>query len=586
MRRNEAGPTRPFTRAMGRDDNRPMIVARCYGDEPRQIDVSDADFDSDPDHWWLERFAYIEAWLYGPDGEWWSARCTESPEAFWAWAGDIARGVHGVRSKGRRVLLVFVDANRELAMLGSPEHYAFTLPEATCGHEPSIGVNRPSHSPSTFSARLDGSEWHGGFDVHQIGNWHPDGPNANEMDVEDAAAWIVAWRQWVRRHDLGPMLMPTLARQAKRSFRRHLAMHNLNGPHSHPGDCDMHRFEHEVKERQGPRRDVLAGRYERLYYLDFTAHYLSIMATKRLPKEPVAHYPDGCPVGMAAAVAEKMCLLAKVRIGDGVRWVTTPDFDADATDEVLEMATYAVGSGSGFASWAKAMFKLRETAPSDLRLTMKGLANSLWGALGQRNWTCHLREHRPSHLEGMTGPFHARTHRSVGKALTRLDVPGAERPRSEHPSHPIGAEAEAWCIDADGNYYERHSGEWAYDRFYAFGAHMLAYGRHKIDELAYHPACRPVYIHTDSVWSLTPVPDTARLPRAGQIGGIDSQIVRNVTIHPDGTRLVDDVLDAAGAGQRRDGHLFYESFENEKERREHLGDAPGALYRELLPEIS
>ena len=34
----------------------------------------------------------------------------------------MTRGVHGGRSKGRRVLLAFVDANRGLAMLGPPEH--------------------------------------------------------------------------------------------------------------------------------------------------------------------------------------------------------------------------------------------------------------------------------------------------------------------------------------------------------------------------------------------------------------------------------------------------------------------------------
>ena len=540
-----------FARAPGNDDKRPILVARCYGHEPESIDGVLLGY--------VEQFAYVEAWALTPEGEIDSGICTEEPEQFWHWASGYARGrsTKASKRKGRAVLLILVDANRELAMLGKPDHYQWRAGKSgPCGHTTDrLALNRPPDAPGMFLGKLEGTEWHGSFDVRQLGNWHAEGNYSEALSIDSAVTWVQSYRRMLTEHGLGPKLEGTLASQAKRSFRRHLAEHRIDGIRAHR-NAELHAFEHGVMAHQSPLRFHRAGFYGVLYHLDFTAHYVSIMATERLPREAVNYWPEGCPVEqIEGTIRAGKCVLARVRMENGEHWITTPDFDAERTIEVMQAASYAAGERSGLASWAQRIFEVRQrvsaTDPT-LARSVKGIGNGLWGALAQRNWHCEPQDQRPAHLAQFEGPV----------------------------SCKVDNYGRAWCIDAEGTYYERKPQALARDRYFALGAHMIAHGRAKTEQLA--EQVELVYAHTDSVWSLDPVVGTTAFPHGNQIGGLGVERVRNVEFGEDGSRIIDGVLDAAAGGApKRDGR-FYDDFENDEGRRAYLSPGThGALFRRL-----
>ena len=443
------------------------------------------------------------------------ARSFRRPAEFWRWLEQYPS-----------VLLVAVGADRELAMVGhEPPGDGWELRYPPLHNDP----NRP---------RFYWAEWrrknrkHCHVDIMQLGNLHHEGVYAAELSLVDAVAWMRDWVWLVRANELGPKIEWTLARQALQSYRREadqhsrrLRWHNCRG---------LHRFEREVYNVQSPVRIAPEdGKYEEVYHLDFVAHYVSILAQEPMPQECLAWLPEGHPADQLHSCTH-LLFLADVTLRDGTRrLVVTPQVERTDVVEVHRAAYYR--PGTMLQPWARRMFALRESAPEHVRKSVKGLAVSLWGRLCQRNHGFALdpaHEYQPGE-EALYGLGNIPNH----------DTGGMER---------YTAEGERWVADPDA---------WRRERFPALGAHVLAHGRLLMEGLM--SGVEPLYCHTDSIWSLAPVPWVSEGGLWGigaDLGQVTQEVVRNVEWR-DGVRYVGGEIDAQ-PGVARVGSRFYHPYDD------------------------
>ena len=477
-----------------------------------------------------------------------------TPASFWAAARKARKGPGAV-------LLVLGDPHRDLALLGLPDGAEWKarvkqqpLPPDhwQWGYGPPPPCECAGMVASSYSARFEGSPAfigrirHGyrSYDVRGLGNWHPDTHAAHLVPFEEAYPWVLGYRQYLDRHDLGPTMMPTVGAQAMRSFRRHAAGRRDSGeakqwPLGEHDDAPLHAMELAAFERQGPKRHHPgdAGPFDAVHYLDFTAHYVSIMATERLPSEPNFVTEGRDHRYLDYLHDNPTCLfMAEVVTHDGERKMMLGPEWPDARDAVAEIgpiATYR--HNDHLASWARRMFTVRnvdrEWAPMSKRIGV-----SLWGYLCRKTYkTTEVRDAGHDY-SGVDTDLHGVGRMWLPDNRTALEIDGDGRQ----------------CItEIRGQNRGRHL---------ALGAFMLYYGRRKLDELIARVGEENLLeSHTDSMWTTVPVPGVGELsrPLLGQenwLGGITQEVVRDVEWR-NGYRYVAGVQDTY-AGQRLFGRRW------------------------------
>lgn len=445
-------------------------------------------------------------------------RAFRSAEACWAW---IERGWESV-------LMVVMHADRELAMIGSH-------PLGNGWERIREPIHNDKRRPKTYLA-----EWRRKtgwkcrlIDIIQLANLHDEGIYAAELSLADGAKWLANWMRLIRENDLGPRIEWTLARQSLLSYRRMVGDEERR-PRWHKCE-ELHRFEREVYKAQSPiRMEAVDGQYERLHKMDFTAFYISIMAHEELPQECVGWFPEEYPVRWMTDALHygKLQVLAEIEDHDGeVRLVTT--FGLPWLHQVAKVHRVAFyRPGAMLQPWARKMYRLRETCPRNIKPSVKGMAVALWGRLAQRNYRF---EHDPD-WQYQPGDEYLYGHgEMIDKETGEIEF--------------FDVDGKRWTCDPDG---------WVAERFPALGAHVLARGRLEMER--WMALVEPVYCHTDSIWSLKPVPGTNALKKG--LGGVTQEIVRDVEFRG-GVRHVGGVVDAA-PGVARVGSRWYHPYDDEE----------------------
>lgn len=443
-------------------------------------------------------------------------RAFRSAEACWAWIE------HGWKS----VLMVVMHADRDLAMIG---------------HHP-LGDNwehiRQEIHNDPRRPRIYLSEWRrktGGkcrlIDIIQLANLHDEGIYAAELPLRDGVKWLSNWIRLIRENDLGPRIEWTLARQSLLSYRR-MAWDQERRLRWHK-DEELHRFEREVYKAQSPvRMEPADGHHERIHKMDFTAFYISIMAHEELPQECVGWFDEYPVKDFVRFVENGLQVLAEIERWDGeVTLCTTYGVPNEySIAKVHRVAFYR--PGEMLQPWARKMYRLRETCPKNIKPSVKGMAVALWGRLAQRNY----RFEHDADWEYQPGDEYL-----YGRGEM------VDKETGEIEFFDMGGKR--WVCDPDG---------WVAERFPALGAHVMARGRLEMER--WMALVEPVYCHTDSIWSLTPVPGTNALRKG--LGGVTQEILRDVEFRG-GVRYVGDVLDAA-PGVARVGSRYYHPYDDEE----------------------
>ena len=596
-------------------DPRPIIVVRTYVRDEVEIELDHPEpiVDGEQLAVTVGEFGGYTAWLIERDGEIADHSAGDSPEQFWAWATAHIKGassrpqpirkgrspMHGrwrtwtpaawqkrtdmaaagtLGGRGRIALLVCVDANRDLQQLGCPDGFAMVpQPPPACGHaavEQPLALNRPAGNGALFIGRLRGSDYRGHFDVRQVGNWHTDRMAAGQMSGADATAFMCAWRLLLLDQGWGRMA-DTRPAQGLRSLRVFLRDNDLDGPRSHTND-DVHAFEWELYKNQRIIRWSDPGGYGPgdLWHYDFTGHYNWVYATCPLPKEPLFWWKDGVPTELVVRQIERGRLVGvQYRGHDGdEHWVCTPDFDAEAVDEVLRCVVYKTSPTSGIAAWARAMFELRARVMADdpvLAKSVKAAINSLWGKFAQTGRRCVPvpPEQVPiAHQRYLLG-----------------DEPVVRPPRTDD----LHGWRRGFCVSgkqSDGTRQYHHRPPWMgpRDRHFGFAAHVLAYASNRTDEL-WAAANGVVQAHTDGLWC-TERMDPERLAEfagAAELGGVTETFHRDVEIAHDGSRWIAGECDAQTGGRAREPEHIYLDFAHATANRALLDragiDGPGAV---------
>ena len=440
-----------------------------------------------------------------------------SSAAFWSW----------VQGRGRSVLVVLGHADRDFAMIGPPPHHDLIRP--MLAHQ--------SNAPKLFFAqygrmpRPDGKGYGHRMDVMQIGNLHHEGIYCHELSFHDMYEWMTAWLKMLDDADV-PRMEWTIARQSLRSLRRHSHEEPVTRRLWWHDYRELHQFECAAKAAQSPVRLCENGVYSKLYQLDFVAHYLSVLAAHPMPCEYRGCASNARKWRVREFLDGGGAILAEVDLRDGSRSIlTTPDFLARYDEIASVQRVIFYRTTTMLQGWAHKAFSLRQSAPDVIRPSVKALGVSLWGRLGQQNWDWQVdddHEYQPGE-EILYG---------AGDIVDR-----ATGVRERY--------------DAEGNKEVSDPAAWRPERFPALSAHVLAYGRLALEELM--ATVEPIYCHTDSVWSLVPVPDTYRFPKGEQLGGVKQTIHRDVEFR-DGVRIISGITDAA-PGQGRPGTRTYFPFD-------------------------
>ena len=485
--------TYPMKARKGRTDGRAVLVAQCH--------AKPADFKA-------EALDYIEAANIA-DGE---VHRFDDPAEFWRWVW-----------RHRSILLVLGDADRDMALAGGP------------GHEPKRRPFRPQ--PRLYMADYRGSSKNYGLTVVAASNWHPEGIYATEKHFGDLVTFVRDYVDLVRNNDLGPRLYPTLGGQALHSYRRQIGNEG-GGRLRHHGYKALHRFEYRVKSSIAPIRISPEGEYRRyktLFYADFRAFYLTILAQEPMPAYPYAYWPEGMSLNEYHWHRDCGSLfLAHATIDGQPMYVATPQLDAaDSIEAIHEAAAYRVDTS--LSRWAERMFNLRESTTGDMRRVAKALGVALWGRLCQQSFTWREPEQQPDYQPGDERLYGAGEIYN-GEIMERFTAGG----RYEY-CDPAALERE---------------------RFHAVGAHVLACGRMKMAELmkGFDPS-QIVYAHTDSLW--TTVPHKRGHTVSNRLGSMDLAVKHDIEFIG-GLRLVDGVLEAA-PGVGRVGTRRYHPHESTPE---------------------
>ena len=426
------------------------------------------------------------------------------PHEFWRWA-----------IRGGSTLLVLGCADRDMALLGEPP-----------GWELQWRIHCPSSAPSLYRStyRRKGRR----LEVIHVGNWHPEGRWCGDLSFAQVVDFTRAYVNMVRSEDLGKLEW-TLARQARNSLQRY-----LNRTHErlfYHNDPVLHRYEWEHKKAQSPVRiNAKEGRYDRLYETDFTAFYLHVMASKPMPKEIVGWWPEGTTVERLRHIMERFLVLADVTTTSGQRCLwATPQVRLQDVAKLHRLAVYR--PTFLLSGWAMKMFDLRERQDDPaVRIAVKGLGVRLWGWLSRDNRSAVLDEtYRPGDETAEPGD----SWEEPEGHITRIDWRG-NKMRSE-----------PWALQ------QRN--------FQALGAHVLAYGRQRMEDLI-HSAGEEnvVYAHTDSVWTTTGVPSTGSFGDA--ILGQTTVTAHRKVEFKDGMRIIAGDV-AAHPGMARPGRRRYFPFD-------------------------
>lgn len=489
--------TYPLTARQGKADRREIVVVKAYGVEERYRSTIHTTTLSQA----------VSVRLSDIEVQW-----HETPQEFWS-----------SLSRYRSVLLIPISADRELAMLGhEPSGEGWKLLYDPIHNDP----NRPRFYWAEWR-RKQGVCRH--IDIMQLANLHPEGVYASEVSLPDAVKWVNDWVTLLRNHDLGPKVEWTLARQALLSYRREADQHSRRLRwHT---DTKLHRFEREVYNVQSPVRIAAEdGHFEKVYHLDFVAHYVSILATNPMPQECLSWLPEGCePYVLEDALHRGIMALADITDAEGERHLLTTSGLLRTPASVVHRAAF-YRPGLMLQAWAEKMYQLRSEAPAHIRPAVKGMAVSLWGRLAQRNHGFALDpdwEYQPGE-EALYGQGNVLNH----------DTGALER------------------FTHDGQRYVADPDAWRRERFPALGAHVLALGREALERLL--AEVEPLYCHTDSIWSLRGVPATLGL--GSGLGGIKIEIVRDVEWR-DGVRYVNGKVDAQ-PGVARAGSRFYHRYDD------------------------
>lgn len=549
---------RPFDLSPLGTEKRPILLAAATGPACRQTDQPRA---------WGHALRLALATEIG-SGE--RLRHIHKPEHFWNWA-------QRTNLTGRK-LLVLCDPNRDLAMLGIPEGYRWRAgaDDAECACD-GIVMPSPLNLGRLFIGKLDRESGRGGFDIVGLSNFHPAGVDTNQVPMSEAVAWVEAWVALALTEPMGSKLAHTPPMQAMRSLRATwiaedrfappLRERDKSGEYVRGADgeillkpststfdlcwhddADLAAFEHQVMAAQSPVRfgPTNAGPFPKLYHFDFTAHYLSIMAGRRLPTRPLFWCPQGCSIDRFRHLIERrdVCLLGDVSPfgggqGDGMPSVllTTPDLlrHAGEIGEVRRLAVYK--AGTPFADWARHMFAMRSEVDPLIAGMVKRIGVSLWGYLSRHNRSAEI-DDDPDYADN-------------------VNLWGAGRIWDDRENIGIEYDAEGNCCITDP------AGGSQRERYRALGAHMIAYGARATQDLAGElKAGEVIASHTDSVWATKPIPGTSPTMghRKAELGGITCEVMRNVEWR-NGNRYIGGRLDAA-PGMRRAGTVTYLPFDD------------------------
>jgi len=423
---------------------------------------------------------------------------TRDPAEFWAWAW-----------RSQATLLLCVQPRRDLAIAGTP------LGGTVCHRSGTVvddGRRFMGHYAHKDNKRRR-------MDVYGIANLHPEGRSAAAMSFDEARRWAGVYVGFVRESGLGPRIYPTPASQSLYGFRLHVG--DGDRPCWHEIE-DLFEFEIDAKASFPPVRiEPADGFHERLYSVDFTAFYLSILASEPMPRHPCCYLDVS-----AETVARRMERgeLAIVETADG-EFLATPQLrrldvrSLDVRRACLYMPT------DSLRSWALRMYDLRLNASTPERAAIaKMLGVVLWGRLSARNFRWEQAEYDPDEWDGSLW--------GVGP-ITELD----------------GSQTSYTLEDGRVVKWHQDHRKWLPDRYHAIGVHVLAHARQRMEDLM--EGRDVVYAHTDSIWCRGVISE----PLQGGLGGFTHKLHRNVEFRR-GMRIVDGEVDAA-SGYAREGVLSY-----------------------------
>ena len=444
-------------------------------------------------------------------------------------------------SYGDRLLIVFSDAARDLALLGEPPGFTRTVAQQGEIAPHVVRIEYRANDVVRFirddlgnvvdTVKMDafGSGWHRAIDVMQLGNIHPAGTLAH-METRPAR-WVERWATFLKTYALGRM-DHTIARQALRSLRHRVTPQTTLWQHT---DHELHSFEYQVRREQRPIRvSPRSGKYEHLFHLDFNAFYPRIMADNPMPGECIAFFDAGVDVQIVEEmIANDRLVLARVLFKNhqrrrvataGMEEILATFHRDDIT--IVQCAVYK--RNRAVSDWAKEMLTLRGLAPIEIRPAVKALSVALWGKLTQRNYQ----------------------YVDITDEVSSEDVEELVQARE------VGAEAVDFGdairkLSFDGRVLENRPDAWAHDRWHAIGAHVLEHGRMIMQE--FMEGCDVVYAHTDSIYSAISIPTANEMPE--QNGDLfDYHTLHNVELDG-GDRLVDGNYEAQH-GTTRNGQYW------------------------------
>jgi len=505
---------------VGRPETRPIVFARCRfvpGPGDKKVTFNGVDFGI----------------VGGRTGFF------DHPAGFW-------RHLRSLRKEGA-ILLVLSDPNRDLALMGLPEGFEWRLSGRSeplpcdCAGGPQAVFNRPGDAGNhLFMGTL--ARGHRAWQVIGLSNWHPDGMFCNGLSFKEGLAEVRAHVRAIETHALGPEVMNTIPQQAMRSFRRHTATHSRGNPDwrlcSHENE-ELAEFEYRALRSQSPfRKEPYDSHiYDTLYKVDFTAHYLSIMAHELLPVRPRHWIPEGMDAAELDAWADDPtgAFIANVVTVNGESGFVLSPHWAAARPQIAAVRQAALyGAGDVFQSWAQAMFEAREADPANAVL-IKRIGVSLWGYLSRRNRSARFYDDDGGtdiwgeHLEG----------------------------RGRVWDQGIGLE---W--DSAGRHCRTEPHRVGRGRHFALGAFMIGLGERKLAELMeLVPPHSVVAGHTDSLFTTEPIPGIPLRSKghAKALGTLVYERLRYVQWR-NGVRYVGGDVDAA-PGVKRLGTVTYAKFD-------------------------
>lgn len=413
--------------------------------------------------------------------------------------------------------IILADPIRELALLGD-------IPADWTHHRP------PLHHRNFYLQHLKRGRY--SLDLYGLGNLHPCGIYGATIDIEDAAAWLTAWIT-ICQQELG-WVQASPGAQGVWAYRRTLHTDPDPDPLRYHNNHDLHRFEYQTKCSQAPVRITAPdGIYHDVWALDYTAHYLHVLATDPLPVQPIGWNPTGCtPQALKWGIAKGLGAIAHVTTPTGQQWLTTPDVATTEIAEVHQAAWYRLGHP--LAHFAHRMFELRETCPAIIKPTMKATCVATWGKLAQRSHrtTPATADYEPGqeYLWGTT----VMPHRD-----------------------PLGL-IEHWTDEGQLSICDPAA--YVPGRFHALGAHILAHGRRRLMDLI--NTCGSVLAsHTDSLWTQQPPPGhIVHGRKSGKVLGQLVGIKYGTVEWADGVRYVNGEVDAAPGVARQGTRRYLESW--------------------------